>query len=163
MVSGKSIGGMPLSQTNRLEREEALRLYTSGSSWFSGEEMKKGALAPEQLADLAVLSADYLRVPEDAIKDIESVLTVVAGKIVYAAGEFGDLGPAPLPVLPDWSPIKVYGGYGAPLDIRKAARAQLPAPVHATHDCHHATHQKHRHGAPRFADFCGLGCDCFGF
>jgi predicted amidohydrolase YtcJ len=163
MVAGKSIGGASLSDTNRLEREEALRLYTRGSSWFSGEETKKGALAPGQFADLAVLSADYLHVPEDAIRDIESVLTVVDGKIVYAAGEFGSLVPTPLPVLPEWSPIKVYGGYGAPLDVRKAARAQVPMPGHATPACHHASHHDHHHAAPRFADFWGLDCDCFGF
>ena len=67
-------------------------------------------------------------VPEENIKGIESVLTIVGGKIVYGAQEFQDLGPAPLPVLPEWSPIKVYGGYGAPLDVRKAARAGVPVP-----------------------------------
>jgi predicted amidohydrolase YtcJ len=163
MVSGKSISGATLSEKNRLEREEALRLYTQGSSWFSGEEAKKGTLAPGQFADLAVLSADFLQVPEAAIKDIESLLTVVDGKIVYAAGEFGSLGPAPLPVLPEWSPIKVYGGYGAPLDVHKAARAQVPIPGQATRGCDHASHHEHRHDAPRFADFWGLGCGCFGF
>ena len=71
-------------------------------------------------------------------KGIESVLTIVGGKIVYAVQEFQNLDPAPLPVLPDWSPIKVYGGYGAPLDIRKAARAGVPMPQHQHNaECHH--------------------------
>ena len=65
---------------------EALRRYTVGSAWFSGEEDKKGAIVPGQLADLAVLSADYFSVPEEEIKGIESVLTLVGGKVVYGAG-----------------------------------------------------------------------------
>ena len=71
--------------------------------------------------------------PEEKIKGIESVLTIVGGQIVYGAQEFQGLDPTPLPVLPEWSPIKVYGGYGAPLDIRKAARADVPIPQH--HHC----------------------------
>jgi predicted amidohydrolase YtcJ len=67
---------------------EALRLWTVGSAWFSSEEGKKGALVPGQLADLAVLSADYFSVPEEDIKRLESVLTLVGGKPVYAAAEF---------------------------------------------------------------------------
>jgi predicted amidohydrolase YtcJ len=51
-----------------MSRMAALRLYTVGSSWFSGEDGKKGAIAPGQLADLAVLSEDYFSVPEERIK-----------------------------------------------------------------------------------------------
>jgi len=54
-----------------LDREEALKLYTMGSSWFSTEDGKKGALAPGQLADLAVLSGDYFSIPEEEIKHLE--------------------------------------------------------------------------------------------
>src|SRR5213078_2480989 len=102
MVAGKTVGGTPLyPEGNRLDRLEALRRYTVGSAWFSGEEDHKGALAPGLLADLAVLSADYFSVPEEEIKGIESVLTMVGGKVVYGAGEFASLAPPPLPVLPD--------------------------------------------------------------
>src|SRR6266705_1731452 len=80
---------------------------------------KKGALAPGQLADCAVLSADYFSVPEDRIKGLESVLTIVGGKPVYAAAEFRDLSPPPLPVSPEWSPVAASGRCGAPL-MRKA-------------------------------------------
>src|SRR5262249_3027550 len=112
MAAGKTVGGMPLyPEANCLDRVEALRRYTTGSAWFSGEETKKGAIAPGQLADLAVLSADYFSVPEEEIKGIESLLTVVDGKIVYAAGEFSSFCPPALPVLPDWSPVATYGGY----------------------------------------------------
>ena len=70
------------------------------------------------------------------IKGIESVLTVMDGKIVYAAGPFKDLDPAPIPVLPEWSPIAVYGGYGAPLDAKKAARAGVPFQQEHRHSSH---------------------------
>jgi predicted amidohydrolase YtcJ len=173
MVAGKTVGGTELySEANRLSREEALRLYTQGSSWFSGESGKKGAIAVGQLADIVVLTEDYLSVPEEKIKGIESVLTIVGGKVVYGTEEFRDLGPAELPVLPEWSPIKVYGGYGAPLDMRKAARAGVPVLQHDhtsechSHGCLHAAHQLLagiKSAAPRYSDFWGLGCDCFAF
>src|SRR6266496_431255 len=120
LISGKTVGGTRIyTGANRFERMEALRLWTVGSSWFSSDDGKKGALAPGQLADCAVLSADYFSIPEDRIKDLESVLTIVGGKPVYAAAEFKDLSPPPLPVSPEWSPVAAYGGYGAPL-MRKA-------------------------------------------
>ena len=172
-MAGKTVGGASLySGANRLSREEALQLYTQGSSWFSGESGKKGAIAVGQLADVTALTEDYFSVPEEKIKGIESVLTIVDGKIVYGAGEFGNLDPAPLPVLPEWSPIKVYGGYGAPLDVRKAARAGVPVLRHQhsaechSHGCLHAAHQLQagiKAASPRYSDFWGLGCDCFAF
>jgi predicted amidohydrolase YtcJ len=173
LTAGKTIGGASLySDANRLSREEALKLYTQGSSWFSGESGKKGAVAIGQLADVTALTEDYFSVPEEKIKGIESVLTIVGGKIVYGAKEFQDLAPAPLPVLPEWSPIKVYGGYGAPLDTRKDARAGVPDHQHKhsagchSHGCIHAAHQLQvgiKAAAPRYGDFWGLGCDCFAF
>src|SRR6202008_4017983 len=96
---------------NRFDRGEALKLYTMGSSWFSTENGKKGAIAPGQLADLAFLSADYFSIPDEEIKQLESVLTIVGGNIVYAAEEFSQLAPPALTVGPVWSPVKEYGGY----------------------------------------------------
>ena len=72
-------------------RMEALRLYTMGSAWFSHDENDRGSLEPGKLADLAVLSKDYLTVPVDQIGGIESVLTMLGGKIVYAAGPYAQL------------------------------------------------------------------------
>jgi len=66
---------------------EALRLYTLGSAWFSNEEKEKGSIEEGKLADLAVLSDDYFSVEEERIKRIESVLTMVDGKVVYGAGD----------------------------------------------------------------------------
>src|SRR5690606_6023737 len=82
--------------------------------WFSGEEGKKGEIAPGQRADLAVLSEDFFSIPEERIKRLQSVLTILGGAVVHAADEFADLAPPQLPVMPDWSPIAHFGGYGAP-------------------------------------------------
>jgi predicted amidohydrolase YtcJ len=72
-------------------REQALRIYTEGSAWFAHDENRRGRLAPGMLADLAVLSDDYLTVPVSDIAKIRSLLTIVGGRIVYAAGPFSDL------------------------------------------------------------------------
>jgi predicted amidohydrolase YtcJ len=112
LVTGKTVGGTPLrDERHLLSREEALKLHTTGSAWFSGEEARKGRLAPGQYADLAVLSDDYFAAPEDRIPAIESVLTVTGGQIVYGAGPFGDLAAELPPVQPDWSPVTQFGGY----------------------------------------------------
>ncbi len=105
LVSGKTVGGTQLySEDNRLDRAAALRLLTAGSAWFSRDEHDKGTIAKGQLADLAVLSADYFAVPVEAIRALESVLTVVGGRIVHASEPFAAAAPPPLPVRPSWSP-----------------------------------------------------------
>ena len=112
LVTGKTVGGTRLyPESNRLNRMEALRLYTVGSAWFSNDENKKGSIETGKLADLAVLSSDYFTVPEEEIKHIESVLTIVGGKIVYGAGAFKNIAPSQLPVTPSWSPVAKFGGY----------------------------------------------------
>jgi predicted amidohydrolase YtcJ len=115
MVSGRTVGGTELAAPeNRLTRAEALQLYTLGSAWFSGEERVKGRIAPGQLADFALLSADYFEVPEAQIPAIESVLTVVGGDVVWAAGPYAELAPQLPPVSPAWSPVAHFGGHAAP-------------------------------------------------
>lgn len=127
LVTGKTVGGTQLyPESNRLSRMEALRLYTVGSTWFSNEDNAKGSLVPGQLADLAVLSADYFSIPEEQIKRLESVLTIVGGNVVYGTGEFTRHAPPPLPVSPDWSPVSAYGGYGAPLHRETFRQVQAP-------------------------------------
>ena len=112
LVSGRTVGETVLyDEDNRLSRESALQLWTVGSAWFSGEEEIKGKIAPEQLGDFAVLSDDYFSVSEAEIKNIESVLTVVGGKVVYGTKEYESLNPSLPAVSPDWSPIAYYGGY----------------------------------------------------
>lgn len=106
LVTGKTVGGMLLyGEDNRLTREEALRLWSSGSAWFSSEEGKKGAIEPGQLADLAVLSADYFSVPDAKIRNLHSVMTIMGGKVVYGEGDFASLAPKAEPVTPEWSPV----------------------------------------------------------
>jgi len=75
-------------------RIDALKFYTLGSAWFSFDEQKRGSLDVGKLADLAVLSADYLTVPVEKIGGLESVLTMVGGKVVYTSGPFSDLDKA---------------------------------------------------------------------
>jgi predicted amidohydrolase YtcJ len=112
LVTGKTLGGLTLyPSANRLDRETALRLWTEANTWFSTEPGKKGQIKEGQLADLAVLSDDYFSVPEDAIQDITSVLTLLGGSPVHGDAEFKDLAPPLPPPMPDWSPVRAYGGY----------------------------------------------------
>ena len=112
LVTGKTLGGIKhLSDRNLLDRTEALRLYTSGGAWISSEENRKGTLEPGKLADLVVLSADYFSIPDDAIKHLQSTLTMVGGKVVYGAGPYARLAPPAPPVAQDWLPVKAYGRY----------------------------------------------------
>ena len=111
-VTGKTAGGMPMwRDSDRLSRHEALRLMTAGSAWMSGEEALKGTLEPGQYADFAVLARDYFTIDAEGIKRLDSVLTVVNGKVVYGAGGYAPLAPALPPVSPAWSPVAAYGGY----------------------------------------------------
>ncbi|AKC85809.1 amidohydrolase [Pseudoxanthomonas suwonensis] len=156
LVSGRSVGGLRMyGEDNVLDREQALRLWTGGSAWFSGEEADKGSLEPGRYADFALLSADYFAVAEDSIPDIESELTVVGGRIVHGSGGFAGLAP-PLPrPMPDWSP----------------ANLPRPPPAHV-HRQHSRACCVHDHGrmpaaAPPVDDvraFWGaFGCNCFAF
>jgi predicted amidohydrolase YtcJ len=96
---------------NLLDRETALRLYTTAGAELTGEADHKGMLAAGYLADLAVLSDDYFAVPAEDISRIESVLTVTGGRIVYAAAEYEGLATPLPPIEPAWSPVAHYGGY----------------------------------------------------
>jgi predicted amidohydrolase YtcJ len=92
IVDGKTVGGTLTRDEEQLpSREEALRLYTLGSTWFTHDDGKRGSLARGKLADLAVLTKDYLTVPTGEIGGIESVLTMVGGRIVYAADPYAQL------------------------------------------------------------------------
>lgn len=116
-VSGKGRGGDVIWQAaNRLSRDEALRHWTAAGAWFSRETGKKGQIKAGQFADIAVLDRDYFIIPEDDIINIEADLTFTGGRIVHAKGAFADHAPAPLPELPDWSPVPIFGAPGAPND-----------------------------------------------
>jgi predicted amidohydrolase YtcJ len=88
-LDGKTVSGVAIRGPEETpSRAEALRLYTMGSAWFSHDEDERGSIEPGKLADLAVLSKDYITVPVEQVGGIESLLTMVGGKIVYAAGPY---------------------------------------------------------------------------
>ena len=177
LTAGKTVGGLQIYQDSKLDRMTALQLYTKGSAWFSQEQQKKGDIAVGMLADLTVLNNDYFTVEDEAIKEIESELTVVAGKIVYAEGDFSSFSPPPIPILPDWSPAKSYGGYysvskTAQKNSSTASTAQSSI-VNSIHLCSGSCQvHAHDHNQARmsnialnnYAAFWGaLGCSCFAF
>jgi predicted amidohydrolase YtcJ len=167
LATGRTLGGMALyGDDNVLSREEALRLWTHGSAWFSGEGDVKGTLAPGMYADLAVLSADYMTVPAEEIRRINSVLTIVGGRVVHGDGDFADRAPPVPPASPSWSPIN--------LETSPAQRAALDTRAFAS-SCHdgcgnHCSLHGHSHSIAWTAplpvadtkSFWGaLGCSCF--
>ncbi|SEB75109.1 hypothetical protein SAMN05216205_0531 [Pseudomonas mohnii] len=162
LVSGRTVGGLALHPQG-LSRDTALELFTHGSAWFSSEQGKKGQIKAGQLADLIALSADYFHIEDEGIKGIEAVLTIVDGKIVYGSVEFEKLGPPPIPVVPEWSPVAKVPGHWKPL-------APLTAQVHqCVGACavHAHSHERARLSNAPVSDFRGfwgaLGCSCFAF
>jgi predicted amidohydrolase YtcJ len=86
MVTGKNSSGQLINDGQQITRMEALRLYTSANGWFLREEDRLGTVETGKLGDLVVLSEDYFdrnKVPDEAIKQIRSVLTVVDGRVVH--------------------------------------------------------------------------------
>jgi len=92
LLDGKAIDGTPLRGPEESpNREQALRMYTHNAAWFSFDDDKRGSLEPGKLADLAVLSADYMTVPVDQVGELHSLLTLLGGRAVYAEGPFTEL------------------------------------------------------------------------
>ena len=88
MVTGRNGQGVLVNAGQTLTRTEALRLYTAANPWFFKEEDKLGSIEPGKLGDVVVISDDFFdekRVPDEAIKRLQSVLTVVGGRVVYNA------------------------------------------------------------------------------
>ena len=174
LVTGKTVGGLRIyPQRNCLDREMALRMWTENVTWFSNEEGKKGRIQAGQFADLIVPDRDYFACPETDIADITSELTVVGGKIVYAAGSFTSLDAAGTPpAMPDWSPVRRFGGYGAwgvkPRTARPAAAQRTFAldcgcgSACAVHGHQHAPAWSARLPIADLKSFWGtLGCSCW--
>jgi predicted amidohydrolase YtcJ len=170
LVTGKTLGGLTIyPAANRLDRETALRLWTEANTWFSTEPGKKGQIKAGQLADLAVLSDDYMSVPEDAIQDITSVLTLLGGQAVHGDGDFADLAPPLPPPMPDWSPVRSYGGYQKRADAGPARKYALAAACGCASSCgiHGHAHASAWGAQLPVSDersFWGaLGCSCWAF
>jgi predicted amidohydrolase YtcJ len=88
-LDGRNAGGTVVRGPEESpSRDAALRMYTLGSAWVSHDENVRGSLEVGKFADLAVLSKDYATVPAAQVGGIESLLTMVNGKIVYASGPF---------------------------------------------------------------------------
>ncbi len=137
LVTGKTVAGMQLyPRRNCLDRETALRMWTENVTWFSNEEGKKGRIQVGQFADMIVPDRDYFSCSEDEIADTTSDLTIVGGKIVYGAGEFaGHDASAPPPAMPEWSPVRTFGGYGAWADSQRALEPTLRRKLAASCNC----------------------------
>jgi hypothetical protein len=176
LVTGKTVGGLRLyPPSNCLDRETALRMWTENVTWFSNEEGKKGRIQVGQFADLVVPDRDYFTCSEDDIADTTSDLTIVGGKVVYASGDFAKYDQAaPPPAMPDWSPVREFGGYAAwrspeltagPI----AAERTLAANCQCANSCSihghdHATAWASKLPISDLRSFWGaLGCSCWAF
>lgn len=126
MITGKTVSGAQLyPRANCLDREQALRMWTENTTWFSNEEGKKGRIQEGQLADMIVPDKDFFACAESEIWDLSSDLTVVGGKVVYAAGQFAEHDTPPPPAMPDWSPVRRFGGYAGWGEKQGTSRAAL--------------------------------------
>lgn len=173
LITGKTVGGLRLTpQRNCLDRDAALRMWTENVTWFSNERGKKGRIAEGQLADLVVPDRDFFACPESDIADTTSLLTVVGGKVVWGAGEFADHDEAaPPPAMPDWSPTRLFGGYGAwgdsegkPLQttLREAAASCACASDCNVHGHQHASAWTSKLPVSDLKSFWGaMGCACW--
>ena len=143
LTVGRALGGIHLyAADNLVDRATALKMYTVAGATLSGEADRKGTISVGKYADLAILSADYFTVPDDAIPHIESVLTITGGKIAYADGEYEGF-TEPLPdIEPAWSPVAHYGGYQAAPDGVRQARTVLDAVAESAEH----TRWRERHG-----------------
>jgi predicted amidohydrolase YtcJ len=172
LTTGKTVGGLRITpERNTLDRDTALRMMTEKVTWFSNEEGKKGQIVEGQLADLAVLDRDYFTVPGDEVQDITSVLTMVGGKVVHGAGDFAALSPPLPPAMPDWSPVRSFGGYQ---DRRAQAGGSRGAFARSVARCCDSACGVHAHDHARAwaaatpagndQGFWGaLGCSCWAF
>jgi len=168
LTTGQTLGGLALyGEANILDRETALRLWTAGSAWFSGEADVKGTLSPGKYADLAVLSADYMTVPPQEIRRINAVLTMVGGKVVYGEGSYADLSPPIPPASPSWSPVNAV-----PSPAQRAGAGPETRHARACHDGCHSRCGVHGHDhviawnnpipvSDKQSFWGALGCSCF--
>lgn len=111
ITTGKTVGGTQvMAKENTLDRKMALQLLTSGG-YDLIKEKSKGKIKNGYYADLVILDKDYFTVQDEEIKSIVSKLTIVDGKIVYGDDTYKTHAPVALPVVPGWSPVKLFRGY----------------------------------------------------
>ena len=166
MVTGKTLGGLRLTpERNTLDRDTALRMWTENVTWFSNEQGKKGRIEVGQLADIAVLDRDYFDIPADDIQDVTSLLTIVGGRVVHGAGPYAGMAPPMPPAMPDWSPVRRFGGYhDRTAQERPAPMARCCDSACGVHGHAHARAWAASTPAGRDRGFWGaLGCSCWSF
>ncbi len=164
LVTGRTVGGLALyPDANRVAREKALAMWTHENTWFSSETGKKGQIRAGQLADCALLSADFFAVPEPEIAHIRSVLTLLGGAVVHGEGDFAPLAPDLPPAMPDWSPVRAFGGhYRPPAETAALASACGCASSCQIHGHDHAAALGADIPASDVQTFWGtLGCGCW--
>ncbi len=163
LVTGRTVGDLTLYHAaNRMDRHTALWLWTAANTWFSNEEGRKGQIRAGQMADLALLSADYFAVPEAEIAHITAALTVLGGEVVHGDGGFGPLAPELPPAMPDWSPVATFGGYHRTQDRVALASACACSSACAVHGHDHAAALGADVPAGDVQSFWGvLGCACW--
>jgi predicted amidohydrolase YtcJ len=86
VTTGLNSYGAQVNAGQQLTRLEALRLFTRENAWFMQMEDRIGTIEPGKFADLVVLTGSYFNVPDQQIRDLRSVLTVVGGRVVHDAG-----------------------------------------------------------------------------
>ncbi len=82
-VVRETVTGRPLGPSERLTPLEALRSYTLGGAYATGQETRRGSITPGKLADLVVLPQDPLTIPSADLKDVRPVATMLGGEWVF--------------------------------------------------------------------------------
>lgn len=88
MVTGRNVRGELINDGQQITRQDAVWLYTGANGWFSREENLLGTIEVGRLADLVVLNADVFdpkAVPDEALRRVHSVLTILGGRVVYGS------------------------------------------------------------------------------
>jgi len=162
LSTGLTVGGARLyPDAQCVDRETALRMLTERTAWFSNEDGLKGRLSPGRYADLAVLDRDYFTVADEAIANISAVLTVVGGRIVHGSGDYEQHAPSLPPPMPDWSPVRTFGGYQGAPPVARASNAPSGCGIHGHAHAKAWLSTPPAHDAPAF--WGALGCSCWAF
>ena len=91
MSTGRNLAGVETNAAQKVTRLQALKMYTVGSAWFSEEENDLGSFEVGKKCDLAVLSDDFLKVSDEKLRKMTSLLTLQGGRVTHATGPFADL------------------------------------------------------------------------
>jgi len=159
LITGKTIGGLGLyPRENRLDRAEALKLYTMGSSWFSTEDGKKGALAPASWPTWLLSRAIIFPFPRRKSSISNLYLRSRVGRSFTPAMNSQNLRTCPASE-PTWSPVKEYGVTRNPQTTLLCIFT--PLPVRMLRRLSDGRTHSHLEALGEFGLW-GLGCDCLG-